>query len=139
MKIFFKTLIIFFVFQIIKIFIFIIEQFLVNSLKDPASIEFIGYSVIIAKYLPVLFLAITFLSMNLFKNNKENIISFILAFILEGFLLDKYLFIPYGGFTTKMFINFIFYTLLLFLIYSIYYKFFRLPLKINNKKINIPD
>lgn len=136
MKIFFKTLFIFAVFQIIKIIIFIIEQSLVNSLKDSASIEFIGYSVIISKYFPVLLLFIVFLLFDLFKNNKENIISFIIAFVLEATLLDKYLFIVHREFATKMLINFIFYAFLSSIIYFFYYIFFGFPLKIKEESFS---
>lgn len=134
MRIFLKTLTIFFLFQLIKIGIVFIQQNIVNSFDEPPSINFIFYNSVLSKYLPVVLVFFIFLFFYMFKKNKENIIAFTVAFLLEAFLMDKYLFIPYNGFLVKMIINFLLYAFLLFFSYIVYYKFFGLPFKKYNKE-----
>lgn len=115
MKIFLKTLFIFFVFQIIKIPIFIIQQIWVNNESENVNIETINFGIILSKYLPVIIIIMILI---LKKSFKQNIISFFIALILEVFILDKYLFLKINNnFTVSMIVNSFIYIGLSLLVY----------------------
>lgn len=119
MKLFLKILFLFFLFQTIKIPIFIIQQVWVSNNSEQISIPTINYNIILSKYLPVF---IIFLLLILNKPFKKNLLPFFIAFILEVFILDKYLFVRISNFYFTMLVNLLIYVILLTIIYYVYKK-----------------
>ncbi|ODS87704.1 MAG: hypothetical protein ABS44_10525 [Chryseobacterium sp. SCN 40-13] len=129
MRVVLKTLLIFSVFQLIKLIIFIIQQFMIDVSPESIEVNSIIYFSIISKYLPIVILLSIFVWNGFFSKNRENIISFVLASVLETLLLDKFIFIYFNSFVLRIIINMIIYTLILIISYLIYKKYFGTILK----------
>lgn len=129
MRVVLKTLLIFSVFQLIKLIIFIIQQFMIDVSPESIEVNSIIYFSIISKYLPIVILLGIFVWNGFFSKNRENIISFVLASVLETLLLDKFIFIYFNSFVLRIIINMIIYTLILIISYLIYKKYFGTILK----------
>ncbi len=129
MRVILKTLLIFSVFQLIKLIIFIIQQFMIDVSPESIEVNSIIYFSIISKYLPIVILLSIFVWNGFFSKNRENIISFVLASVLETLLLDKFIFIYFNSFVLRIIINMIIYTLILIISYLIYKKYFGTILK----------
>ena len=129
MRVVLKTLLIFSVFQLIKLIIFIIQQFMIDVSPESIEVNSIIYFSIISKYLPIVILLSIFVWNGFFSKNRENIISFVLASVLETLLLDKFIFIYFNSFVLRIIINMIIYTLILIISYLIYKKYFATILK----------
>ena len=129
MRVVLKTLLIFSIFQLIKLIIFIIQQFMIDVSPESIEVNSIIYFSIISKYLPIVILLSNFVWNGFFSKNRENIISFVLASVLETLLLDKFIFIYFNSFVLRIIINMIIYTLILIISYLIYKKYFGTILK----------
>jgi|SRR5690606_31193948 len=129
MRVVLKTLLIFSVFQLIKLIIFIMQQFMIDVSPESIEVNSIIYFSIISKYLPIVILLSIFVWNGFFSKNRENIISFVLASVLETLLLDKFIFIYFNSFVLRIIINMIIYTLILIISYLIYKKYFATILK----------
>ena len=120
MKILLKTILLFVIFQLIKLLIFFIEYYILKIYNFELDIFKINMNIIISKYSPVIIVFIILLYFSLLRKNKKNILPLIIAIILEIFILDKYLSIYFELFNYKVIINFILYAFLLILIVYTY-------------------